>query len=153
MSYLLDTGILLRLADDKDQLHATVEAAVGILGSQRQALIVTVQNFAEFWNLATRPVANNGLAFSPDSVSKLYENTIEPLCAIFTETASLHDKLKELLLKYSVVGKQVHDVRLVAMMLTWQVDTILTLNERNFRRFEPEGIVVITPEVIIAAGP
>jgi hypothetical protein len=59
--------------------------------------------------------------------------------------------LKRLLAAYNVVGKQVHDARLVAMMLTWQVDKILTLNDRNFRRFEPEGISVVTPTSLIAA--
>jgi hypothetical protein len=50
-----------------------------------------------------------------------------------------------LLAQYNVVGKQVHDARLVAIMRAWQIGSILTLNERNFRRFEPEGIVVLTP--------
>ena len=30
------------------------------------------------------------------------------------------------------------------MMLTWNVENILTLNERNFKRYEPEGIAVVT---------
>jgi hypothetical protein len=34
-------------------------------------------------------------------------------------------------------------------MLTWQVDNILTLNDRHFRRFEPEGINVVTPAELI----
>jgi hypothetical protein len=40
----------------------------------------------------------------------------------------------------------VHDARLAAMMLAWQVDSILTLNDRDFRRYEPEGIQVMNPE-------
>ena len=75
------------------------------------------------------------------------------MCGVLTETDSLPDVLKRLLTQYGVVGKQVHDARLVGMMLTWQVDTILTLNERNFRRYEPEGITIIEPSSIIRAGP
>jgi hypothetical protein len=39
----------------------------------------------------------------------------------------------------------VHDARIVAMMLTCGVARILTLNERDFARYAPEGIVVINP--------
>jgi hypothetical protein len=39
------------------------------------------------------------------------------------------------------------------MMLIWQIDNILTLNERNFQRFSPEGINVVSPPSIIAPGP
>lgn len=53
---------------------------------------------------------------------------------------------------YNVIGKQVHDARLAAMMLTWGVENILTLNERNFRRFEPESIYVVAPANLIGRG-
>jgi hypothetical protein len=41
----------------------------------------------------------------------------------------------------------------VAMMLTWQIENVLTLNDRDFRRYEPEGIRTVTPAEVIAAGP
>ena len=52
-----------------------------------------------------------------------------------------------------VSGKQVHDARLVAMMLAWQIDSILTLNDRDFRRYEPEGIRIVTPDSLTSASP
>lgn len=153
MPYLLDSGIILRLVDESDPRHALVEAAVGALGSQRETILITVQNIAEFWNVATRPAANNGLALSPAKVAQLYQEAIEPICAVLTESDALQGEFKRLLVSYGVVGKQVHDARLVAMMLTWQVDKILTLNERNFRRFEPEGIVAVAPASIASSQP
>ena len=86
MAYLLDSGILLRLVDEHDPQHALVEAAVGTLGNLGETVVITTQNIAEFWNVATRPAANNGLALLPVKVSDLFENTIEPICAILTET-------------------------------------------------------------------
>ena len=153
MAYLLDTGILLRLVDDNDPQHALVEAAVGALGNQGETIVITTQNIAEFWNVATRPAANNGLALPPAKVSDLFDNTIEPICAILTETANVHGELKRLLVKHNVVGKQVHDARLVATMLCGQVDHILTLNERNFLRYQPEGVTVVAPAALAASGP
>jgi predicted nucleic acid-binding protein len=153
MSYLLDTGILLRMVDANDPQHAMAEQAVDTLIGRHEDLVITVQNIAEFWNVATRPVANNGLALPPAKVAQLYQETIEPICAVLTETDALQSEFRRLLISYQVIGKQVHDARLVAMMLTWQVDRILTLNERNFRRFELEGIVVVTPASFASSQP
>jgi hypothetical protein len=65
----------------------------------------------------------------------------------------VYGELKRLIARYGVVGKQVHDARLVAMMLTWQVENLLTLNDRDFQRYAPEGITIVTPASITPAGP
>jgi predicted nucleic acid-binding protein len=153
MAYLLDTGILLRLVDDRDPQHISVQQGVRELIRRKEDLLITTQNIAEFCSVATRPVANNGLGISPADAFSLLEQDIEPICAILDERATLAGELKRLVVQYSVVGKQVHDARLVAMMLTWQIDNILTLNERNFLRFVPEGIAVVSPASLISPGP
>lgn len=152
MATLLDTGILLRLVDKKDALHALVEEAVDILIARQEDLVITTQNIAELWNVATRPLANNGLALSPTDVATLYEDTIEPVCAVLIETKFLPVVLRRLLTQYNALGKHVHDARLVAMMLVWQVDNLLTLNDRDFRRYEPEGITIVTPKSLTTSG-
>ena len=48
MAYLLDTGILLRLVDTRDQVHDVVRNAVEVLATQSEDLFVTNQNIAEF---------------------------------------------------------------------------------------------------------
>ena len=150
MAYLLDTGILLRLVDETDGQHDVVKQAVSRLGDQREALYITTQNFAEFWNVATRPRTNNGLELPIATVIQLYDRAIEPISSVLVELPAVHAEYKRLLIKHSVVGKQVHDARLVAMMLNWQIERILTLNERNFLRYEQEGITVVTPDAIVA---
>jgi predicted nucleic acid-binding protein len=153
MAYLLDTGILLRLINEIDPLHAAVQQAVDTLIARQEDLFITTQNIAELWNVATRPVVNYGLALSPVEIGKAYEDTIEPMCAVMTEADSHPDVFRQLLVQHRVVGKQVHDARLVAMMLSWQVGTILTLNERDFLRYQVEGITVVTPASLSSAGP
>ena len=149
MACLLDTGILLRLIDADDPLHLITRQAVDILIGRGEELWITTQNIAELWNVATRPVANNGLALPTNEVAKLYDETIAPACGVLIDADSHPDVFTRLLKQYTIVGKQVHDARLVASMLTWQIDRILTLNERNFRRYEPGGITVITPSSIV----
>jgi predicted nucleic acid-binding protein len=150
MPTLLDTGILLRLVDKEDAFHAPVEDAVDTLIMRQEELLITTQNIAELWNVATRPIANNGLALSPAAIAKLYEDTIAPMCQVLPEPDTLADELKRLLIQYGAIGKQVHDARLVAMMLVWQVENLLTLNDRDFRRYEPEGIKIFTPASLVS---
>jgi predicted nucleic acid-binding protein len=148
MSYLLDTGVLLRLVDRQDEQHESVRRAVRTLIASKEPLLITSQNVAEFLNVATRPVVNNGLAMAPDRAIDLFQREIESICSVLTETDLMHSVFKRLIAKYGVVGKQVHDARLVAMMLVWQVENLLTLNDRHFRRYEPEGIQVVTPNLL-----
>jgi predicted nucleic acid-binding protein len=61
MPYLLDTGILLRIVDRRDPQHALVSRSVRGLITRGENLFIATQNVAEFCNVATRPIANNGL--------------------------------------------------------------------------------------------
>jgi predicted nucleic acid-binding protein len=153
MAYLLDTGILLRLVDKQDRRHAIVNTAVGLLGNSGDDLVITTQNIAEFCNVATRPVANNGLGLAPSVALDLLDKEIEPICSVLAEPAHLFAELKRLISTYSVSGKQVHDARLAAMILVWQVENLLTLNEQDFCRYEPEGIKIFTPASVLATPP
>jgi predicted nucleic acid-binding protein len=149
MTYLLDTGILLRLTNKDDPQHEAVSLAIQRLGDRRRSLVTTSQNISELWNVATRPSELNGLGFSVESVATSLSLTIEPLCTVTREHSQHYKELKRLLRSYQVLGKQVHDARLVASMLTWKISTILTLNARHFKRFEQEGILIATPETVL----
>ncbi|MDZ4659532.1 MAG: PIN domain-containing protein [Bythopirellula sp.] len=152
MAYLFDTGILLRLANKGDNQHSTVRDAVRILIADREELLIATQNVAEFCNVATRPIANNGLGLFPKEALNLLGRDIEPICKALVERETSYHELKRLIATYSVRSKQVHDARLVAMMLAWQIENILTLNDRDFRRYEPEGITVVTPAELISSA-
>jgi hypothetical protein len=75
------------------------------------------------------------------------------MCSVLAENDGVFGELKRLVAQYAVVGKQVHDARLVAMMLAWRIDSILTLNDRDFRRYDPEGITIVTPTSLTTSGP
>ncbi|HYO23929.1 MAG TPA: hypothetical protein VEQ85_03185, partial [Lacipirellulaceae bacterium] len=97
MAYLLDTGIILRLADKNDALRTRIESAVGLLIRGREELYITTQNVAEFWNVATRPVANNGLALAPEAAGKLFDDAISAICTILPERDDVPAQLRRLL--------------------------------------------------------
>jgi predicted nucleic acid-binding protein len=151
MAYLIDSGIVLRLVDTKDAKHTEVLQSVRILGDIGEELFLSTQNIAEYCNVATRPIPNNGLGLQPSEAIRLFEKDVEPICQVVFEREAVPQELKRLVSAYSVTGKQVHDARLVAIMLAWQIDNILTLNDRDFRRYEPEGIKIVTPAELIAS--
>ena len=153
MSYLLDTGILLRLVDKQARSHQLVSTAIGLRGNRGENLVITTQNAAEFCNVATRPIANNGLGLAPADALDLLAREIDPISLVLAEPDVLYGEMKRLIAKYGVSGKQVHDARLVAMMLVWKIENVLTLNDRDFRRYEPEGIMIVTPTSIAHSSP
>lgn len=63
---------------------------------------------------------------------------------IADETATVRDTLIDLLKTYPTKGKQVHDANLVATMLANGIDTLLTLNIKDFKRFA-DKITLISP--------
>ena len=64
-------------------------------------------------------------------------NLIKVTCSVADETEQVTLKLLELLKTYFTRGKQIHDANLVATMLTYGIDTLLTLNIDDLKRFEP----------------
>jgi len=60
MLILSDSGILLRLFEPREPLHAKIKRAVGILRANGEKLVTATQNTAEFWNVCTRPATARG---------------------------------------------------------------------------------------------
>src|ERR1039457_6883593 len=64
MSILVDTNILLRRTQPDHPSHTLAVESVARLLAAGDPVYFTLQNMSEFWNVATRPAANNGLGFS-----------------------------------------------------------------------------------------
>jgi predicted nucleic acid-binding protein len=149
MAHLVDTSVLGRLANTADPFHAVATRAVLELHRRGEVLHVTSQNFVEFRNMATRPKALNGLGLSAvdaEAKAAVFEATF-PLLA---ETPDIYPAWKALVGALGVVGKQVHDARLVAVCHVHAVTHLLTFNVAHFVRmagFGP-GVVVVDPATV-----
>ena len=64
MSILADTNILLRRTQPDHPNHTLAVESVAKLLATGEPVYFTLQNMSEFWNVATRPSASNGLGFS-----------------------------------------------------------------------------------------
>lgn len=143
MDIFADTGILLRLMEPNDSAHATMTTAVGVVRSRGDRLVITPQNSAEFWNVCTRPKSSRGglgLSFK-ETERRLHQ--IEIGFPMLFEDPTSYSIWRQLVTRFGVQGKQVHDARLVALMQTYGLTHIMTLNGADFARYP--GIVVIDP--------
>ena len=142
MAYLLDTNVVWRRIRKNDPRHADVKSAIDALVEAGEQVYITAQNLVEFRAVATRPESANGLGFtSVEAITAASE--IEAMFELLPETPAIYPQWRSLVAQYAVAGRQVHDTRLVAVMLVHGVTHLLTLNGRDFRRFS--GITVVEP--------
>lgn len=139
----LDTNILLRMILTQMNHHAEVDALVKRTIRDGAELWISGQVIREFIVQATHP---RTLA-EPLTIEQVVREieAMKPLFQIADETVAVRDKLLELLQQYPTQGKQVHDANIVATMLAYDIDTLLTLNVDDLKRFE-NRIKIITHE-------
>lgn len=108
MSVLVDTNILLRSIEPLHPHHAVAVNAVSRLLAESTPVYFTLRNIAEFWNVATRPIENNGLGFSIPSTLAEVEK-IESLLTLLPDTPAVYAEWKRLIVAHAVSGVKVHD--------------------------------------------
>jgi predicted nucleic acid-binding protein len=62
---LLDTNILLRIIEPAHPMHQTAVDALVVLTQAKETICIVPQTLYEFWVVATRPRADNGLGLPP----------------------------------------------------------------------------------------
>jgi predicted nucleic acid-binding protein len=145
MPILIDTNVLLRSVQPSHPMHAGAVHALEVLMQREEALVIALQNVAEFWNAATRPVVHNGLGFTIEEAREELTR-LEGFFQILIENAASYAIWKSLLMANRVSGVQVHDARLVGVMKTYGSARIVTFNVTDFARF-PE-IEAVHPDNI-----
>jgi predicted nucleic acid-binding protein len=151
MLILADTGILLRLMERADPQHATIRSAVRNLVARGDELVTATQNVAEFWNVCTRPpTARGGLGLSIAETDRRLR-VVERFVQLLADLPAAYRLWRQLVVNHSVLGRQVHDARLAALMQAHAITHILTLNGPGFARYP--GITPIDPAGLAAPPP
>ena len=149
MAYLVDTSILARFANTADPFYTVASQAVTELHRQGEILNITAQNLIEFRNMATRPKSANGLGLSvADAEAKAA--IFESVSPLLDETPDIYPIWKSIVNALAIIGKQVHDARLVAVCHVHNVTHVLTFNVTHFHRMASfgSGIIVVEPSNI-----
>lgn len=147
MSYLIDTNVLLRFFDLADPQNAEIVRALDTVTKASEETFVCAQVLIEYWVVATRPREVNGLGLGIAEADQNL-NEIEALFACLPEPPDIAKSWRSVVTQHSVSGKQAHDARLVALMLTHRISHILTLNPADFARY-PE-ITALTPSEVLS---
>lgn len=134
MACLIDTGILLRAFATASPQYRPIRKMIRAQWMREERLVVTLQNLAEFWNVLTRPVDKNGYGLSVEKAARRLA-IVEQICEVVTESDGSLGIWKSLLIAHSVTGVAVRDARLVSVMLAHGISRIVTLNEKDFRRY------------------
>jgi predicted nucleic acid-binding protein len=146
MSILADTNILLRRTQPDHPSHTAAVESVAKLLAAAEPVYFTLQNISEFWNVATRPLANNGLGFSVQLALTEVEK-IEGFLTVLPDSPAVYAEWKRLVVRHTVLGSKVHDARLVATMNVHGIRRILTFNTADFARYD---IDAVHPESMLA---
>jgi predicted nucleic acid-binding protein len=98
----------------------------------------------------TRPVSRNGLGLTSNEAEREVQ-VIEQGMRFLPDSEATYREWRRLIRLYDVSGAQVHDARLAAAALVHGIESILTLNVEDFRRYaEPTAI---HPKTIASADP
>ena len=143
MSYLADSNILTRLTQKQSPHYPFARRAVISLRKQGEEICIVPQNLIEFWSVATRPAVNNGLGLTA-SEAKLEIRKFKRIFKFYDDETGIYAEWENLVAKYQVLGKNVHDARLVAAMIRHKLSHLLTFNIKDFKRFVE--ITVIDPQ-------
>ena len=139
MSILVDTKILLRRAQPTHPNHVMAVESVARLLAAGEVVYFRFQNIAEFWNVATRQVAKNGLGF-PVALVLSEVGKIERLLTLLPDSPAVYGEWKRLVVAQDVRGVNVHDAKLVATMSVHRIPKILTFNTDDFGRYPVEAV-------------
>jgi len=146
VSVLVDTNVLLRRTQRLHETHAVAIRSIARLLAQGEPVYFSLQNIAEFWNVATRQVAHNGLGLTAAEVRAEVEK-IEESLIFLPDVPALYEEWKRLVIQHGVMGAKVHDARLVAAMNVHGIRRLLTFDAGDFARY---GVEVLQPAAMLA---
>ena len=123
MSYLVDTNVLLRSVQPTHSAHDTAVNAIQMLLGRSATLCLTSQNLIEFWAVATRSIAAKGLGWTvAETMQEIAE--LKSFFILQPDTPVVFAEWEKLVTQYQVMGKQVHDARLISVMKTHQISSL-----------------------------
>jgi predicted nucleic acid-binding protein len=138
---LLDTNILLRLADLQSVEYPLVERTLKQVIQVGEIPVIGLQVMVEFWVVATRPVTNNGLGWKADKAEAVLR-LMKSRFPCIDDRADTAIQWFGLVTQHQIIGKRAHDIRLIALMKSHGIQRLLTLNPADFRGL---GIDVVEP--------
>ncbi|MEI8381171.1 MAG: type II toxin-antitoxin system VapC family toxin [Planctomycetota bacterium] len=147
MRILVDTNVVLRMADKGHPMHGQALSAIEFLDSNQHECVIVPQVLYEYWVVATRPIENNGLGMTTTNTDLAISKWIT-LFHLLLDERDIFPIWRDLVTSNDVKGKTAHDARLIAAMQRHGVTNLLSFNKPDFIRFN--AIRVFTPAEVLA---
>lgn len=149
MAVLLDTTVLVRLGNASDAWFPVATQAILNLHRRGEMLHLSPQVLIEYRNVATRPMAVNGLGLTPAQAAT-DAAAFEAKFPLLPDTPEIYPAWKAVVSALGIIGKQVHDARLVAVCHAHRISHLLTFNIGHFSRMATfgSGLVVVDPVTV-----
>ena len=132
----VDTNVLLRARIKGHDLHREATKLVDTQLNNGAELWISRQVIREFLVHITRPQSVSQPMTTLEAETEI--NLLGSIFEIADETSAVTSHLLQLIKQYPTGGKQIHDANIVATMLVNGIDTLLTQNIDDMKRFEKE---------------
>jgi predicted nucleic acid-binding protein len=140
---LLDANVLVYLASPSSPQSTVCQAAVERIIEHGDRPAISAQVLYEFWCVATRPAAANGLGW-PVSEARRAIAGFRREFDVLHDSPEVLDIWLDLVVTCNLKGKRIHDAHLLATMKANRVSTLLTFNASDFPAVS--GLAIQTPE-------
>ncbi|MGQ9849831.1 MAG: type II toxin-antitoxin system VapC family toxin [Aggregatilineaceae bacterium] len=138
----VDTNVLLRAMVSQMAMHKACEALLHTMWSNQAELWISRQIIREYLVQVTHP---NTFVVPLTTEQVLHQvGTLLSVFQVADDTNEVTAQLLHLVKTYPTRGKQVHDANVVATMLAYNIDTLLTINVDDMKRFQ-DRIKLISP--------
>jgi len=138
MRILVDTNVPICLFQSSNPSSPIAASAVHELKKFNFEVVMVPQNLYELWVVATRPVTLNGFGMSVSDASLLQEKCIQQL-RLLRDERGIFDHWSQIVSSTPVIGKSVHDARLVAAMIA-DLDAITLIEGRKCKSKSTNGL-------------
>ena len=139
----LDTNILVYLSNEESLFHeAALESFRSVV--EKCDIWISRQVLREYAVVMSRQEFY-GRTLTPEEIAADIAKW-EKSFNVIDETKEITDNLKNLLVKYDLKGKRIHDANIVASMLKFSIPLIFTFNVSDFQAFEEIQIMKAQPQ-------
>lgn len=136
----VDTNILVFATDADSPWESAAATELEQWRKQGTELCISVQVLREYLAVTTRPAPGQ---IDPPNYAAILSNlaAFRSGFQVLEDTRFVSEKLGDLVQRFAVKGRQVHDANIAATLLTNGLQYLLTRNGRDFGRFSPFIIV------------
>jgi len=135
-SVFVDTNVLIYADAAESPFHESAQNRLKELVRNGQKLWISRQVIREYLVIISRKMVDSN-SYDSERLSKRVQELLTQFY-VADHTAGVTSKLLQLINRYAVKGKAIHDCAIVATLLSYDIKYLLTHNANDFTRYEED---------------